>query len=439
MASLMHSTRAARFISHSRSALLLAGIVICLAAASSAQTPQYVGPGSCASSSCHGAVQPRTSTRIPQTEYSTWVVADKHAKAFTVLGSDLSRTIARNLRLPQAPGQSPQCLSCHALDVPSAQRTRAFEMDDGVSCERCHGPASAWLGPHATKGWQHQQSVQRGMIDTKNISVRAELCLSCHLGTATRAIDHRMLAAGHPDLTFELDSYSAVMPRHWKDPLEKDPWIGVRTWSTGQALQLREALLRLARNAESDHWPEYAEYDCAACHHSLTEPRQSWRQLSGYGKRMPGVPPWNDAHLVVLKSFASGALAGDLERLSTQMSRLQPDGAAVATLAKRSAAEAEKLARELSGQSYDASRVKELLRVLTADPEGVALRGERVAEQNLLAVNTLFIALQQNHAVANESEIKAAIDVLFQQLRNPSAFNARAYTVQMQRINRALR
>jgi hypothetical protein len=38
---------------------------------------QYTGPGSCRSSSCHGGVQPRNETSVPN-EYSTWAVQDKH-------------------------------------------------------------------------------------------------------------------------------------------------------------------------------------------------------------------------------------------------------------------------------------------------------------------------------------------------------------------------
>ena len=45
-------------------------------AQSASVSPQYVGPGSCASSSCHGSVQPRSDNRIPQNEYSIWVLQD---------------------------------------------------------------------------------------------------------------------------------------------------------------------------------------------------------------------------------------------------------------------------------------------------------------------------------------------------------------------------
>ena len=45
------------------------------------------------------------------------------------------------------------------------------------------------------------------------------------------------------------------MPRHWKEPGEpgepenSDPWYDVRELTTGQAVQLRQSLLRLASRA----------------------------------------------------------------------------------------------------------------------------------------------------------------------------------------------
>ncbi len=83
------------------------------------------------------------------------------------------------------------------------------------------------------------------MKDTRNVIDRTNLCLECHLGTKEKFVDHEMIAAGHPDLYFELDSFSAVMPRHWKVPRESasgksvgSAWP-VRAWAVGQAVQLR--------------------------------------------------------------------------------------------------------------------------------------------------------------------------------------------------------
>ena len=140
---------------------------------------------------------------------------------------------------------------------PEAERARTFDSTDGVSCESCHGPASNWLGPHTTKGWTHERSVAAGMRDLRDPVRRAENCLTCHLGTADKSVDHEMIAAGHPDLYFELASFTAAMPRHWKAraTIAQRPLADVRMLAAGQAVQFREQLQRVARNAQGTPGP----------------------------------------------------------------------------------------------------------------------------------------------------------------------------------------
>jgi len=190
-------------------------------------SPQYTGPGSCASATCHGSVSPRNENRVLQNEYSTWIVKDKHSKAYAALTGATGERMAAILGLKKAEA-APKCLACHALDVPASERARTFDLSEGVSCENCHGPAAAWLGPHTERDWTHQKSLALGMYDTRDLTKRSEKCLSCHLGNDEKSVDHEMIAAGHPDLFFELDTFSDVMPRHWKVPGEPGEAAGGR-------------------------------------------------------------------------------------------------------------------------------------------------------------------------------------------------------------------
>ena len=70
-------------------------------AADPAQASKYTGPGSCSSPACHGGVQARGETSVPQNEYSTWVVRDQHAKAYTVLTNPVGTRMAKILGLPK--------------------------------------------------------------------------------------------------------------------------------------------------------------------------------------------------------------------------------------------------------------------------------------------------------------------------------------------------
>lgn len=431
-------------------AVVLAAVVPAFASAVLAQTPvrtgnaQYTGPGSCSSSSCHGSVQPLKEARVVQNEYSTWIVKDRHARAYDALTNQVSQRMARILGLGAAE-KAPKCLACHALNPPEEQRARTFAQRDGVSCESCHGPASEWLGQHTARGWIHQQSVQLGMYDTKDLARRGEKCLSCHLGTAEKSVDHEMLAAGHPDLYFELDSFSAVMPEHWKEPYEQDPWRSARAWAVGQVVQLREGLQQLARRARSGPWPEYAEMQCYTCHHALTKPEQSWRQQRGYSGRRPGNPPWNASRYAVLRSLArqvnadlSKQLESQIAEVTEQVAKLDSDRNAVAQAAGSAAQTAERLLLQVQSRNLDGSFVARVLRQICSDADYIAGHGERAAEQAAIALDSLHIAIKRNVKSPSAEQTQAAIQVLFQQVRNPSAYQPSAFSAQMKQVQRLM-
>ena len=434
-----------------------------MALSAAAQTPRaatepqkYIGPGSCAATSCHGSVKPVADSRILQTEYTTWILRDKHSRAYQALTGEVGERMARILKLGAKAEESPKCLVCHALYTTPEQRGRAYEISEGVSCENCHGPASAWLGPHTTRDWRHEESVALGMHDTRDVIHRTEKCLQCHLGSREKFVDHEMIAAGHPDLYFELDSFSAVMPRHWKEPREsaagkpaEDPnWVGVRDWSVGQAVQLRAAIERLtwrAKNERSDKkdvWPEYSELSCIACHHSLGPAKDSWRQRHEYAGRRPGDPAWNASRYLVFRILAKqvdAAAAQELDRrlaaVSDEMSKLNPDRNVVVAAATSAAPVALRFAERLAGMSYDAAIALRTMQGITQDAENISLGDERAAEQATMALDSLYIAYSKQGTPRNAPEVRTAINGLFQQLENPSSYNADQFASSLSRIH----
>jgi hypothetical protein len=444
-----------------RTALATGGAILAfpvsVSAQSAAELQKYIGPGSCAATSCHGSVKPVAGSRILQTEYTTWILKDKHSRAFQALTGDVAERMARILKLGANAENSPRCLACHALYTAPEQRGRAFEISEGVSCENCHGPASAWLGPHTTRSQSHEKSVAQGMQDTPNVIHRTEKCLECHLGSEKKFVDHEMIAAGHPDLYFELDSFSAVMPRHWKEPREsavgkpaEDPdWAGVRDWSVGQAVQLRAAMERLAWRAGGQQsangktpWPEYSELSCIACHHSLGPAKDSWRQEHGYAGRRPGDPAWNASRYAVFRILAKQVDAAGAQELDTQltvvskeMSKLNPDRANVNAAASSAAPIAQQFAQRLSNINYDQALALRAMQGITQDAENISLGDERTAEQAAMAIDSLYIAYSKQANPSNAAEVRAAINSLFSQLEIPSSYHADQFAASLKRIH----
>ena len=121
------------------------------------------------------------------------------------------------------------------------------------------------------------------MIDTKDLAVRAKTCLGCHLGRGEQVVDHEMIAAGHPDLAFELDTFTFAQPAHLPRAEAGRPSAGLgrraehRAWRKG---------CDCWRSTPSRSWPEYSDLECYQCHHDLR--LESWRIQRGYGARKPG-------------------------------------------------------------------------------------------------------------------------------------------------------
>ena len=403
---------------------------------------QYSGPGSCSATSCHGSIRPRENSRILQTEYSTWVVKDRHSRAYLALTGEVGERMASLLKLNTKAEDAPKCLVCHSLYAPESKRARTFELNEGVSCENCHGPAGGWLGGHTTRDWPHEKSVQLGMYDTRSLEKRTAKCLTCHLGTADKFVDHEMIAAGHPDLTFELGLFTFVMPAHWKMPEQDNPWRQVQAWGVGQAVQLRESLNRLARRANGPIWPEYAEIDCFACHHSLTRPEDSWRQERGYAGRRPGNPPWNQSRVVVFRDLvdeispdAARQLNDQVTQLAGLMNQLNGNRDQIAASATRTSALADQVVKQVEAQGYDSALTLRLMRRVARDGTAISIEGERSAEQAAMTLDSLFRAYNQNAKPANGSELRAAIDALFALLQDPSAYSAPRFAAQMQKVS----
>jgi Cytochrome c554 and c-prime len=428
----------------------------------------YEGPGSCSSTSCHGSVKPIAGSRILQNEYSTWIIKDKHARAYDVLTDKLGVRIGQILREKLHGKESKdakECLLCHALYTTEAQRARSFEIREGVTCENCHGPSSAWLGPHTETKWNHADSVNHlHMVDTRNVIVRTQKCLECHLGTEEKFVDHEMIAAGHPDLYFELDSFSVDMPRHWKVPREvpaghpdeDGTWVGVRDWSTGQAVQLSADMKRLTWRAKKDLWPEFSELSCFACHHSLGPALESWREErmrqdrtgGKHEEYRPGDPAWNNSRYVVFRLLARQIDSGSAEQLekhlmmvSKEMGKLTPDRKTVIDAATAAEPIAMRFAERLENMQYNRELTLRMMQRISEDAEMIANSDERSAEQATMAMASFYTAYSKEAKPANSAEVLAAINELFRQfeMQTQSAYSAERFAGSLRRIGGMIR
>ncbi|UCE41567.1 MAG: cytochrome C554 [Candidatus Aminicenantes bacterium] len=99
--------------------------------------------------------------------------ARKHSKSFSALASDKAKEIAQGAGIDN-PAESPKCFKCHA---PLAEKAPELK-EEGVGCEVCHGPGSAYKKMSVMK--DHAESVKNGMTEYGSPEAIKKQCLSCH-------------------------------------------------------------------------------------------------------------------------------------------------------------------------------------------------------------------------------------------------------------------
>ncbi len=396
--------------------------ILLAAAAGGADLPEtgvtkHTGVATCAASQCHGSTIPRDATGILQNEYVTWTQVDPHAKAYDTLGSVQSQRIATRLGIGDARAAQ-QCLDCHADNVPAARRGEKFQLSDGVGCEACHGGAENWLATHDNASMRTRaDNILAGMYPTDDAAARAVLCLSCHLGTENKFASHRMMAAGHPRLSFELDTFTEIWRTLGRQPhFINDAEYRERkaisshsyTWAIGLLTEARHRLDLIA----SSHFdgigmfPELGFYDCHACHRSMKTVQ--WQRLPRHGSTAPGMPFINDGTLVMSLAVARAMQPETLDELQAALSRLHMAGsesvAAIRTAASALDDQLARLSSTITPERVAANESRLLEAILETGAEGNYI-DYASAEQAFMAVQMLVIEL-------DDPALDASLDAL---------------------------
>jgi cytochrome c peroxidase len=144
--------------------LVLAGLALSiLAGMAAAQEFTYVGAQKCAV--CH-------KSEAQGRQFPIWE-GTKHPKSIEALASPKAAEAAKAMGV-EKPADDPRCLKCHAPLAAKAPELKA----EGVSCETCHGPGSAYRKLNIMK--DRAESAKNGLILYGSPEAIKAQCMTCH-------------------------------------------------------------------------------------------------------------------------------------------------------------------------------------------------------------------------------------------------------------------
>jgi hypothetical protein len=124
----------------------------------------YVGPKMCGI--CHK--KDETGNQLAKWE------ASPHAKAFETLGTAKAKEIAKAKGIDD-PQKSGECLQCHstAYNWTTEKKTEKIKVEEGVTCESCHGPGKKYMGKTTME--DQAKAIAAGLVHPATKS-----CKLCH-------------------------------------------------------------------------------------------------------------------------------------------------------------------------------------------------------------------------------------------------------------------
>ena len=428
---------------------LLAVAFAMLGGAATQAADRHEGVATCGGSTCHGRQVADPKTHVRQTELLTWQdessIGGAHSRAWRVLTQPRAQAIAARLGIGRAE-TSAECIGCHG-DA-AVNRGERFVVSDGVGCEACHGGSQRWLASHTRIGVGHRANVAAGMIPLDDVTVRANVCLDCHFGSNKpgQFVTHRIMAAGHPRIAFELDLFTALQKHHDEDRdyRERDKAIagGVKTWAVGQALALDRSLTLFQSRGLSGAVAENYFFDCRSCHRSFSDAPNARLGVEANPQRPvpPGAAVFNDENLIMLGAAARAVDPAMASRLDSQSRAfhiaLGGDRAGALRAAAALASTARGIAARFAGASFAGSQTAAMLRDVLAGVAASAYTDYQGGAQAVMAADTLITAMAADGQLSAGAArgARGDLDRAYAAVRDANAYRSGEFRAAMGRI-----
>ena len=235
------------------------------------------------------------------------------------------------------------------------------------------------------------------------------------------------MAAGHPRLSFELDTFTELWRTAGRQPHyrvdadyreRKNSASHSYTWATGLLAEGRQrlALIRDRQFAGAGMFPEWGLYDCHACHRTMKTVQ--WRSLPRHGGAGPGVPFLNDGSLVMIIALANAVAPNDASQIESALKALHVAGSASVEAIQNAAQELDRILAGLQSRLTAGSlrnREQAILQEILSFGAAGNFLDYVSAEQAFMAVQMLAFEI-------GDAELEAELDELAQSLEDDERY-----------------
>jgi hypothetical protein len=310
------------------------------------------------------------------------------------------------------------------------------------------------MASHYAVGGTHRANVARGMVALDNPRARAARCLDCHFGSAEdgQFVNHRIMAAGHPRISFELDLFSTLQQHHNEDAdyaQRKGRSQPLALWAVGQAMALDRSLALFSNPqlGTEGELPEFYFFDCHTGHRRISDdPRFEPATKNTPGRPIPaGMPAYNDENMIMLSAAARVAapqLATRFDRDSRAfhlaLARDRPAAIAAAATLRDSA---RAVGNAFADQGVSRAQMFEIIDSIAGNAVSARFTDYEGSVQAVMAVDTLLSALVSSGAASASSAaaIRGDINDAYRAVRDPNAYAPRDFRASLGRAAAAIR
>jgi hypothetical protein len=252
------------------------------------------------------------------------------------------------------------------------------------------------------------------------------------------------MGAGHPRLSFELNTFSSIQPAHYQvdaDYIErKGEYNELQIWAIGQLVASEQLLTNIREFPRSGLFPELVHMDCLGCHQPMSKVDWVPNPLT---KLSAGALKYNDAHLLMsyqLAKTVSPSLANQVLSNTQAFLNSGVSSKNSAQLASKLLDDISQIRSSLEGSPLSQDQGKAILNALIRNGLSASHQGYASAEQSAMAINSVLRVVEiRENTSPNKEALLSGVDAMFKGVNNPQQYRPEIFVSGLRKIQASLK